>query len=191
MAAQRTLHYFAYGSNLDPGTFLGRRRMQPLSSAVARLDGYSLVFDLAVGRGERGVANVRRAPGDHVWGVSYEITLRDAQYLDRSEGVHRGGYRRLGVRLVLADGSEQEAYTFESGRGRPGRKPSRRYMGLLLSGSRQHGLPAQWLERLRAQELAVDERSRQGELFGHPRTSQPGDGVVRAPGPARSSRIPD
>ena len=173
MPSPHTVHYFAYGSNLEPGTFLGRRRMHPLRQAAARLDDYALVFDLPVGKGERGVANVRRAPGDHVWGVAYEITLAEAQHLDRTEGVHRGGYRRLGVRLVLESDEELDAYTLESGRGRPGRKPSRRYMGLLLAGSRHHGLPEAWLERLRAHELAVDERSKQGELFGHPRTSQP------------------
>ena len=172
MARAPTVHYFAYGSNLDPGTFLGRRRLRPLTSRVARLPDYQLVFDLGIGRGERGVANVRRAPGDEIWGVVYEITIRDAAHLDRTEGVHRGAYRRLGVSLELADGGVQPSYTLESGRGRPGRKPSRRYMGLLLKGARDHGLPEEWAERLRSFELAVDERAGQGELFGHPRDSR-------------------
>ena len=60
-APDPTLWYFAYGSNLDPGTFLGRRRMRPLDTRVGRLDGFELRFDLPVGPGERGVANV--APG--------------------------------------------------------------------------------------------------------------------------------
>ena len=37
MTAQ--LWYFAYGSNLDPATFLGRRRMQPSDARRAVLDG--------------------------------------------------------------------------------------------------------------------------------------------------------
>jgi len=172
MRDDQTVHYFAYGSNLDPGTFLGRRRMRPLTSRVARLADYQLVFDLGVGRGERGVANVRRAPGDEIWGVIYEIGLRDAAHLDRTEGVPRGAYRRLGVELELAGDAVAAGYTLESGRGRPGRKPSLRYMGLLLKGARYHGLPEHWTERLRSFELAIDERAGQGELFGHPRDSR-------------------
>ena len=172
MAVKPTIHYLAYGSNLDPGTFLGRRRMHPLQSRVARLDGYSLVFDLPVGSGERAVANVRAAPGDHLFGVVYELALPEAEHLDRTEGVHRGGYRRLSVRVEVEGEGAQQAYTLESRRGKPGRKPSRRYMGLLLKGAAFHGLPSEWVARLRRFELAVDERSGQGELFGHPQTSE-------------------
>lgn len=172
MAAAPTVYYFAYGSNLDPRTFVGRRKMRPLSAQVARLDDYRLVFDLGVGKGERGVANVRRAPGEHLWGVVYEVTVSQATHLDRTEGVHRGGYHRLFIELELAGGARQPAYTLESFRGKPRRKPSRRYMGLLLAGARHHGLPEAWVEHLKEHELAIDERSRQGELFGHPHTSR-------------------
>ena len=47
----------------------------------------------------------------------------------------------------------------------PGRKPSRRYMGLLLSGARHYGLPDDYVAWLRNLDLAVDERSPQRELF--------------------------
>ncbi len=162
----RPLWYFAYGSNLDPGTFLGRRRMRPHESRVARLEHFELRFDLPVGRGERGVANVVRRPGDHVFGVAYAIGSRDAAHLDRSEGVHRGYYRRVTIELDPEDDEPFEAFTYTSPHGRPGRKPSRRYMGLLLVGARHHGLPEVWVERLRAFELARDERDRQLPLFG-------------------------
>jgi hypothetical protein len=58
-----------------------------------------------------------------------------------------------------------EAFTYRSEHGKPGRKPSRRYMGLLLTGSRELGLPAPWVERLRAWPLATDERDRQLPLL--------------------------
>jgi cation transport regulator ChaC len=161
-----TTWYFAYGSNLDPRTFVGRRRMRPFQSRVGRLPDYRLVFDLPVGRGERGVANVRRRPGEHVWGVLYEIGQREAARLDRTEGVHRGYYRRIPVAVELAHGAHCDAYTLASDRGRAGRKPSRRYLGLLWAGSRHHGLPDEWVDHLRSLELAADERNAQRELFG-------------------------
>ena len=161
-----TLWYFGYGSNTERGTFLGRRRMRPVEVRVGRLDDFELRFDLGVGSGERGVANVAARDGDHVWGVLWRITGNGAQRLDRTEGVHRGFYRRLAVEVTTPDGGRVPAFTYHSLRGRPGRKPSRRYLGLLLAGARQHGLPEDWIVRLRGFELARDERrAHQGGLL--------------------------
>jgi cation transport regulator ChaC len=160
--------YFAYGSNLDPGTFEGRRRMRPLEARPARLDGFRLVFDLPVGQGERAVANVRPDPLARVHGVAYRITNPDARHLDRTEGVHRGYYKRVAVDLVDADQDRLEAFTYASPHGREGRKPSARYMGLLLRGARHHGLPAAYLSELEGYELARDERDEVRRRAGRP-----------------------
>jgi cation transport regulator ChaC len=165
VSARETVWYFGYGSNVDPRTFLGRRRMRPLETAAARLSGWRLVFDLGVGPGERAVANVRREPDEHIWGVAYRLDSEAAVRLDRSEGVHRGFYQRQPVELGLRDDRSIEAYTLRSDHGKPGRKPSRRYLGLLLAGARHHALPEDWIAWLRAHELAVDERSAQQELL--------------------------
>jgi cation transport regulator ChaC len=164
-AGEPTLWYFAYGSNLDPGTFLGRRRMRPLETRVARLDDFELRFDLPVGPGERGVANVAARAGEHIWGALYRLTHPEADRLDRTEGVQHDAYRRLFVAARATDGVRIEAFTYQSSRGRDGRKPSRRYLGLLLAGARHHGLPTPWIERLRAWPLAVDEREQQLPLL--------------------------
>lgn len=156
-----TLWYFAYGSNLDPGTFLGRRSMQPLATRVARLDAFELRFDLPVGPGERGVASVAPRSGEYVWGVVYQLTIADADRLDRTEGIPRGPYTRCDVGARTTAGELLRAFTYVSSRGREGRKPSRRYLGLLLTGARHHGLPDEWIARLRAWPLAVDERESQ------------------------------
>jgi hypothetical protein len=159
-----TLWYFAYGSNLDPGTFLGRRRMRPLEAQVARLDDFELVFDLPVGSGNRGVANVRPRPGALVWGVAYELHVEACERLDRTEGVPRA-YRRLPVVARLADATPLAAFTYCAERGSHGRHPSRRYLRLLLAGARHHGLPDEYVRWLRALPLARDERDPQLELF--------------------------
>jgi cation transport regulator ChaC len=155
---EASLWYFGYGSNTERGTFLGRRRMRPLEVRVGRLDGFELRFDLGVGPGERAVANVAEAPGAHVWGVLWRLTSDGADHLDRTEGVHRGFYRRLAVQVATSEGARLPAFTYHSPLGQPGRKPSRRYLGLLLAGAHQHGLPEEWIARLRAFELAADER---------------------------------
>ena len=138
-AAEPTLWYFAYGSNLDPGTFLGRRRMRPLETRIGMLEDFELRFDLPVGPGERGVANVASRAGERVWGALYRLTHAEADRLDRTEGVQYDAYRRLAVAVRAVDGAGIAAFTYQSSRGREGRKPSRRYLGLLLAGARQHG----------------------------------------------------
>jgi gamma-glutamylcyclotransferase len=160
-----TLWYFAYGSNLDPGTFLGRRRMQPLATAIGVLRDFELRFDLPVGPGERGVANVAPRPGDHVWGALYHLKHADAGRLDRTEGVDKGVYRRLAVEVIRPDTVRIAAFTYRSEISRPERRPSRRYLGLLLAGARELGLPPEYVERLRAWPLALDEREQQLALL--------------------------
>jgi cation transport regulator ChaC len=152
------LWYFAYGSNMSPAIFLERREMHPRLTRRGRLDGYRLRFTLPVGPGERGVANLEADQAAQVWGVLYLLAGEEFDRLDRTEGVDRGFYQRIRVD-VLADGAEPViAFTYLSRFSMAGRKPSPRYIGLLLEGARRHGLPGDYVSSLEALELAVDER---------------------------------
>ena len=151
------LWYFAYGSNMCASIFVERRGMQPSAATWGWLEGFRLCFDLPVGPGERGVANLVGAPGARTCGVLYRISAAEAERLDHSEGVPAGYYRRIAVTVNTGEGAIA-AFTYQSGYATPGRKPSRRYMRLLLDGARQHGLPAEYVAALGAFELAIDER---------------------------------
>lgn len=152
------LWYFAYGSNVSREIFLGRRAMRPLATRSGRLEDFALRFNLPVGPGERGVANLEPELRSHVWGVLYLLSPEEFDRLDRTEGVHRDYYRRVAVE-VLTDGAERvEAFAYRSALATPGRKPSARYLGLLLDGARDHGLPTEWVRFLESFELAIDER---------------------------------
>jgi cation transport regulator ChaC len=150
--------YFGYGSNMNRGIFENRRGMRPIQEQTALLENYRLCFNLPIGRGERGVANLEPHPGARTWGVLYLITTEQAEHLDRTEGVSRGGYRRIPVSLFVDAGEQIAAFTYQSDRVIWDRKPSPRYMGLLIEGAVQHGLPADYLVYLGRFELAVDER---------------------------------
>jgi hypothetical protein len=153
-----TFWYFAYASNLCRAIFGERRGMHPLASRRARLDGWRLAFDLPVGPGERGVASVDPAAGACVWGAAYLLAREDCERLDRSEGVHVGLYSRVPVEVRLDGGEAVAAFTYRSVWKTQGRKPSARYLGLILDGAREHGLPAEYVRALEALELARDER---------------------------------
>jgi cation transport regulator ChaC len=154
--------YFAYGSNMCAAIFRQRRGMRPRAARVAWLDGHQLCFDIPVGPGSRGVANLALDPAARVCGVAYLLEADALDRLDRSEGVHLGLYRRLPVDLRL-DGEERlAAFTYQSSLITTGRMPSPRYMGLLLDGATEHGLPPEYVQFLRAFELAIDEREGRG-----------------------------
>lgn len=110
------------------------------------------------------MGDVRSTPGARIWGVAYELPTSEAQRLDGTEGGGRGAYTRVGVTVEARDGRVIQSFTYHSARGAQGRKPSRRYLGLLLAGARHHGLPPDYIEELRAIPLAVDERDTQLEL---------------------------
>ena len=150
--------YFAYGSNMLPAIFCERRGMCPRAAVPALLEDHRLCFDLPIGPGERGVANLVAEPGAHTWGVLYLLTADELARLDLTEGVGFGVYARVAVDVTTAAGVRVRADTYRSARTCLGRKPSARYLGLLVDGARHHGLPADYVAMLECFELAIDER---------------------------------
>lgn len=65
--------------------------------------------------------------------------------------------------MVGDDGGSIAAYTYRSRYTAPGRKPSARYIGLLLDGAREHGLRVDYVRFLGSLDLAVDEREDPGD----------------------------
>jgi hypothetical protein len=143
--------YFAYGSNMQPATFGGRRGIVPRDAVPARLRGWQLVFDkppiLPVGGA---MANVVEVAGAEVLGVAYHVTIADLSHIDLTEGVLIENYRRVAVRVTpLGGGPELDAFTLTSERRDPSLRASTRYMALLIEGAQTHGLPAEYVEWLR------------------------------------------
>jgi cation transport regulator ChaC len=154
-----TLWYFAYGSNMCRAIFVERRTIQPSTSTWGWLAGWRLCFDLPVGPGERGVANLVPDAAASTCGVLHRISIEEAALLDRTEGVHGGLYQRVAVAVAAAHGETITAFTYQSTLTPSPRKPSPRYMGLLLDGAREHGLPPEYVAYLQSFALAHDERS--------------------------------
>jgi len=141
--------YFAYGSNMDEGTFVGRRRIRPLESRVGRIAGYRLRFNLE-GRpkGRAAPANICPDADQEVWGVLYRITRRDMLRLDSTEGVPGRGYRRTLLEAEDTDGHPVTAIAYVAVGKETDGKPSHRYISLLRQGARRHGLPSHWVRFL-------------------------------------------
>src|SRR5262245_18308648 len=132
--------------------------MRPLDARPSRRDGHRLTFHLPLRHGERAVARLAVDPPPSTWGVCYLPDPGACEHLDRTEGVHRGYYRRLEVTVSTEGDARLAAFAYQGALTVAGRKPSARYIGLLLAGAREHGLPAEWIRYLEGLDLALDER---------------------------------
>jgi len=69
-------------------------------------------------------------------------------------------YKQMKGEGKVSCSNGQSAAVYVSSHGVAGRKPSERYLNLLLEGAREHELPADYIRTLEAFDLAVDERSK-------------------------------
>lgn len=141
------VHYFAFGANMARRVLEGRRGLRPLESRAAVLEGYALRF---VQRGLPGIepafASVVEAPGERIHGVLYTLSAPDMRRLDAIER----SYDRIPVRVNTARGEVlATAYRAKRPRTTEG-MPSRRYLGLLIEGAKEHGLPETFIADLEA-----------------------------------------
>lgn len=148
-----TIHYFAYGSNLDPVQMLHRCPDHEVVGP-AKLEGYRLLF---CGNSERwggAVATVTPSIDHVVWGVLFRLTEEDLKALDQYED-YRGEtnpstlYDRPEVRVRTALGVEVPALTYLMRPHAEG-KPSRLYLNTITQGAASHGLPREYIAELQA-----------------------------------------
>jgi gamma-glutamylcyclotransferase len=146
-------HYFAYGSNMQSATLRGRRGIEFRSAAPAQACGWRLVFDKPplMPMGEA-FANIIPDASGTVTGVLYEVGADDLVHIDLTEGVLIGNYQRVAtaVQPLAPAAASVTAFTLTSEQRDPALLPSTHYMELLIAGALEHGLPAEYIDFLRA-----------------------------------------
>jgi gamma-glutamylcyclotransferase (GGCT)/AIG2-like uncharacterized protein YtfP len=124
---------------------------RPLGPALLR--GYRMEFTRYDRTRKGGVADIVPEPGAEVWGALYDIDDACLVTLDRHENVPRA-YRREPVRVIDDAGAEREAQTFVANQ--TGHfAPSRQYLGIIVQGARDHGLPEAYVESLQQMKTIV------------------------------------
>ena len=159
------LHYFAYGSNMNPAR-VRERGLQVAACCGASLHGMRLVFD-KVSRRHPGVAhaNIVYAPGERVEGVLYR--LASAAEILKMDPFERApwnyGRDAVVVRVTRPEACQDlrvPAWTYFANQGarRAGLKPPADYLAHLLAG--RDYLSADYFARLRRIEVAGDDQAR-------------------------------
>jgi gamma-glutamylcyclotransferase (GGCT)/AIG2-like uncharacterized protein YtfP len=141
--------YFAYGSNM--ATEVMASKCADISIlGNARLDGYRFAFSRRSIRTGTGVANIVADPESSVWGVLYEISDGCLETLDRKEG-YPWAYERRSVDVMLESGGCRRALTYIVKQPEIEEvRPSNDYISGIVGAARAHGLPAAYVESLRA-----------------------------------------
>lgn len=141
--------YFAYGSFLDSETL---KRHCPSARFVIRavLPNFEVHFNYMSKTYNAGVTGVEPAPGKMARGVLYDIPEGEMEHLDVVEAVPQGFYYRQTVLAADEEGRLLEVETYRTTDPKGPFKSSRRYVGLMLKGAREHNMDAEYIKELEA-----------------------------------------
>lgn len=132
--------YFAYGSNMDLNQMAARCPAAQVIGAV-RVDSYRLAF--CGNTGGTGVATILPQPGSHVDGLLWRITEDCERSLDHYEG-YPYLYGKKAITVYGKGIPEQKVmvYTMNEPYRSQFALPTERYLGGILRGCKQNGIPA-------------------------------------------------
>lgn len=145
--------YFAYGSNINEHVFFKRRKIQATEINNARLDNYCLEFTMpGFPIFEQCFANIAPCPEQSVYGVAYLLTPQLIDQVVKTEGPL---YELVDIELGLDDGTLVPAktllYHYEIAQHH--RRPSKRYMSLIIAGAQAHDFPKDYIQQLKSQPI--------------------------------------
>jgi hypothetical protein len=144
--------YFAYGSNMNPAQVTALCGHPPKVVGIASLPGHRLAFYGHSKTWDSGLETVEPAPGEAVWGALYEISFADAEALDgyqdaRLDGA--GAYFHYPTVVLGAECKSYPALLYKKDMADERKEPSREYLEHIIQGGAHHGLPGDYLEKLR------------------------------------------
>lgn len=141
--------YFAYGSNLK---FSQMKKRCPGAEFVSKAKKINHILCFPIISSKRrnsGVASIKKSNGNVVEGVVYRISEGDLSKLDEFEAVGKR-YKRKKVYIIKPDNLKKLVWTyFAISRHEKNFNPSKEYLGLILSGAREHKLSKNYIEKIK------------------------------------------
>jgi len=141
--------YFAYGSNLS--TIQKELRTSAIRTGddrprIALLADFRFAFNKRGGKGQV-FANVMACPRNQVIGVVYRCKPSTVETMSGFEG----GYERRTVVVVIDDNTSVEAITYVAMKKNvvDDARPTDEYLTRIVDGAIQHGLPPDYIEKIK------------------------------------------
>ncbi|WKN21780.1 gamma-glutamylcyclotransferase family protein [Azotobacter vinelandii] len=145
------LLYFAYGVDMNP-EHIAARCDEPQVFMMAHLPDHALAFFGYADRWDGGLESIVESPGDRLYGVIYEVTYNDADYLDACQGARLDGtgpYFQFPVEVIGEDGRSHSVFTYKKSSLGETTQPSSGYLDYIVAGATAQGLPEAYIERLK------------------------------------------
>lgn len=139
--------YFSYGSFLDSENLKKHAPNTKYMKRAALLD-FEVQFNFLSKTYNGGVTGVEPAAGKKALGVLYDVPPDEIEILDNVEGVPSGIYYRQTVTVVDENGNAHQAETYRTTDPKGPFTPTRRYLGLMIKGAKEHGLDPDYLKEL-------------------------------------------
>ena len=139
--------YFSYGSFLDSET-LKRHCPKAVYKGKALLPNWEVQFNFMSRTYKGGVTGIEPAAAKLVRGVLYEVDTDELLHLDSIEGVPDGIYFRQTIYVIDESGKAVKAATYRTTNPKGPFKPTKRYLGLMVNGAKEHGLEADYIKEL-------------------------------------------
>ncbi len=99
------------------------------------------------------MADIVEAPEAEVWGAVWRVPLAERDALDRQEGLHLDPphYRRIEVTVTTPDGAPLDCLAYQvATREAAHIAPSAAYLGTMLRGAEEVGLPVEYVAAMEA-----------------------------------------
>ncbi|HEY0330864.1 MAG TPA: gamma-glutamylcyclotransferase [Rhodopseudomonas sp.] len=144
--------YFVYGSDMNAAQ-IALRCYTPTLVAVARLANHRIGFYGQSAKWGGGEETFVEAPGQDLWGVVYQLSFYDGERLDswldvRLDG--NGPYFHWPAEVIDANGVSYWALLYKRALLGIQEPPTDAYLEHIVAGAVSHGLPADYIEQLRA-----------------------------------------
>ena len=150
-------YQFAYGSNMDSNRLKQKEGIEHIlnNARRARLNNWEFGFTKKGKDG--GKANIIRNDGRIVWGLLIQLTPKEVEIMDRSEGTGTRipHYVKESIEVTTDDGIQHECKVYIANShperfDERGVHPSKEYLQHILDGAHEHNLPEEYVRLLQS-----------------------------------------
>ncbi|XP_058807605.1 gamma-glutamylcyclotransferase-like isoform X2 [Phymastichus coffea] len=155
--AQKSFMYFSYGSNMQSDR-IHKNSPSAKQKGIGKIDDYRLDFIRYSDNWHGCSATIVPSRSSEVWGVIWEIDMKDMPNLDKQEGVDAGIYLVKNVTVQTLNGDDVECRTYQQtqlpdeyiqpNELPPERQPSLAYMNRIIEGAKEYQIPTYYLKFL-------------------------------------------
>jgi len=127
---------------------LKRRCPKAVYMGKAILPNWEVQFNFLSRTYNGGVTGIEPAIAKLVRGILYEVSNEELLHLDTIEGIPEGIYYRQTIYVVDESGKMVKVATYRTTNPKGPFKPTKKYVGLMIKGAKEHGLDPSYIKEL-------------------------------------------